>query len=280
MKLAKLLTSTVPLLIAPSVLRAHLNLAERNPHGLNLAELRTKAPATPRAADSFMEYFFGATEKPSVVGATAVIPVSGPIGTGLSQFEKDLGCCDLNDVMQWFLEAQDNPKVSSILLDISSPGGSSIGVPEFAAMVAASKKPVCAFTDDQCCSAAYWIASQATAVYSTSSAYVGSIGVYIAMEDYSVMYANAGVKVEVIKSGDLKGAGIDGTSLTDAQREQLQGLVVALHQQFMQSVTSKRTSVKEDSMRGQSFTGSEAAERGLVTGLVASRSAALAKMNA
>lgn len=283
MKFAKILSETIPLLINPAVLSAHLRLGERNPHGVRLDDpLRPEAKlaataAAPKGMDIF-EYFFGARPQPRVESGVGIIPIRGPIGMGLTEFEKDLGCTDVNDLAQWFDQMQADPKVKRLLLDVDSPGGTILGIPEFAQMVAASKKPVAAFTATEMCSAAYWIASQADEVFATPSSYVGSIGVYIAFEDYSVMYSNYGVKVEVIKSGDLKGAGIAGTSLTDGQRAQLQDRVVELHNEFKGVVTSTRTTVQDDSMRGQSFTGNEGAARGLVTGLVSSRAEMLRRM--
>lgn len=291
MSLKKLLGSGRPILVHPDALSGHFRTAEdalarhrdhpafAEHHGaVNAVLAATSGTSAPPKAGSFMEYLFGTRAKPSTVGTAAIVPVSGPIGKNLPEFEKDLGCCDLNDAMEWFQAALGNPSVERILLDMNTPGGSVCGVPEFASMVRASSKPVYAFTSELCASAGYWIASQARAVYATPSSSVGSIGVYVAYPDLSGMYEQFGIKVDVIKSGDLKGAGIPGTSLSDAQRQQIQEEVVALHEQFMSAVTGVRTSVKKDSMRGQCFYGSDAASRGLVTGIVQNRAEVLAKI--
>jgi hypothetical protein len=47
---------------------------------------------------------------------------------------------------------------------------------------------------------------------------------------------------------------------------------------FMNAVTGKRSRVGAESMKGQSFYGTQAAERGLVTGIVPSRAAMLARL--
>lgn len=275
----KALAAHTPLLIEPAALSAHLRLAERAQHAARSSGHSIEPLTLPKGAvvygssksASVLEYFFGARQKPRIEGSTGIIPICGPIGIGLTEYEKDIGCTDVNDLAAWLAQMQADASVQNILLDVNSPGGVCVGVPEFASMVASSKKRVYSFTATQACSAAYWIASQADELIATPSAYVGSIGVYIAIPDFSVQYSNAGVKVEVIKSGDLKGAGIEGTALTDAQRAQLQSRVTALHAEFKAAVTSMRITVGDDSMRGQSFTGSEGAQRGLVTGLVNSR---------
>jgi len=47
---------------------------------------------------------------------------------------------------------------------------------------------------------------------------------------------------------------------------------------FMSAVTKKRSRVSPESMQGQSFYGVQAAERGLVTGIVPSRAVMLARL--
>ncbi len=77
--------------------------------------------------------------------------------------------------------------IKAVFLDIDSPGGTVAGTPELAAAVASlnERKPVYAFSSGLMCSAAYWIASQARAIYATPSAQVGSIGVVQAVIDNS-----------------------------------------------------------------------------------------------
>jgi ClpP class serine protease len=116
-------------------------------------------------------------------------------------------------------------------------------------------------------SAAYWIGSAADRVISSPSATVGSIGVYLAIPDYSKAAEMAGIKLVVIKSGKFKGAGIEGTSLNADQVENLQASVDAIHADFKAAVSMKRKMVKADAMEGQTFSGKQAAQQGLVTGL-------------
>jgi len=125
-------------------------------------------------------------------------------------------------------------------------------------------------------SAAYWIASAADRVVASPSATVGSIGVYIAIPDYSAAAEMAGIKMVVIKSGKFKGAGIEGTSLNADQIENLQASVDTIHTEFKDAVNMKRKLVKAEAMEGQVFSGKQAAAQGLVTGLADSFNAALA----
>jgi signal peptide peptidase SppA len=204
----------------------------------------------------------------TIDGNRAIIPIKGVLVKGLPSIAAAFGYVDPASVEANINEAEASDDVEEIIFDIDSPGGTVAGIPELASRIAAIEKPTRAFSDGMICSAAYWLASQCDAIQVTESAEIGSIGVYLAMQDLSELYAQAGVGVEMFKSGDLKGIGVPGTSLTDAQREHLQAGVEEIFAMFKAAVTSKRTAVDDDSMRGQSFLGRKAAERGLVTGIV------------
>ena len=106
--------------------------------------------------------------------------------------------------------------VASILMVFDSPGGYVAGTNELAAEVAAANevKPVYAYAEDLMASAAYWVASQARAIYANPTAQVGSIGVFAVVHDASKAAEVAGVTVHVLSTGPLKGAGADGAPVT------------------------------------------------------------------
>ena len=147
----------------------------------------------------------------------AFIPVRGVIGKGLSDMEKLCGCCDIEDVEEMLEAAERDPDVTTIVFEIDSPGGCSVGVPELANRIKNCSKNTIAFTDSEACSAAYWLGSQAKQFFATPSATIGSVGVYIAYPDMTQAYANEGVKMDVIKAGMFKGAGIPCTSLDEGR---------------------------------------------------------------
>jgi len=198
----------------------------------------------------------------------AFIPIHGVIGKNLSDLEKMCGCCDIEDVEEMLEDAVKDSTITTIVFEIDSPGGCSVGVPELANRIKSCAKNTIAFTDNEACSAAYWLGSQAKAFYATPSSTVGSIGVYIAYPDESAAYEEAGVKMDVIKAGIYKGAGIPGTSLDDKQRAMLQSEVLEIFGEFKSAVKGVREFVEDDSMEGQTFSGRKGAEAGLVTGLV------------
>jgi protease-4 len=199
----------------------------------------------------------------------AVIPVKGMISKGLTELESLCGACDVHEIEEMLEECERDDTIKTIILDVDSPGGTSVGVPELAQRIKNCSKEVISFTSSECCSAAYWLASQAGAgFYATPSSCVGSIGVYIAYPDCSEAYKMEGVKMDVIRSGLFKAAGVPGTSLDSNQRKMLQDEVDEIHADFKETVKSVRSFVEDGSMEGQTFSGKKAAEAGLVTGLV------------
>ena len=253
------LSGREPLLIDPAKAKDHAVLAEKFGFTDMLAQL------------------FGVAPKPYVTAdGIGVIPVVGVIGKGLSPLEKMMGAVDVNDLADTVDAFAANPEVEKIALQVSSPGGTVTGVEELANKVRSLGKPTLAYTDSEMASAAYWIASAADRVVASPSATVGSIGVYIAIPDYSAAAEMAGIKMVVIKSGKFKGAGIEGTSLNADQIENLQASVDTIHAEFKDAVNMKRKLVKAEAMEGQVFSGKQAATQGLVTGLADSFNAALA----
>ena len=227
-------------------------------------------PAGAKASEmfGFLESIFGPKASMEKFPPFAVIPLKGVVGKSIPEMETYCGCCDLEEVEEMLEDAERDESVKVIILAIDSPGGVSVGVPEFAARVRNSRKRVIAFTDTEACSAAYWIGSQASEFFATPSSQIGSIGCYITYLNASEAYRKEGYRMEVYKSGDLKGAGIDGTDLTEAQKKMLTDQTIEIHEDFKADVLSVRSFVPESAMQGQCFSGKKAAEVGLVTGLV------------
>jgi len=251
------LSGREPLLIDPTKAKDHAVLAEKFGFTDMLAQL------------------FGVAPKPYVVDGIGIIPVVGVIGKGLSPLEKMMGAVDINDLSNQVDAMAADPAVEKIAFHVSSPGGTVTGVEELANKIRNLGKPTMAYTDSEMASAAYWISSASDKVTASPSSSVGSIGVYMAIPDYSEAAKMAGIKMVVIKSGKFKGAGIEGTSLDEGQLGNLQEGVDTIHAEFKEAVNMKRKMVKAEAMEGQVFSGKQAAAQGLVTGLADSFNDAL-----
>ena len=233
-----------------------------------VSEIQLPAGAKVSEMTDVLEAIFGPKGTIEKFPPYAIIPLKGVIGRGLPEMETYCDSCDLEEVEEMLEDAVRDDAVKVIILSVDSPGGVSVGVPEFARRIRNCPKRVIAFTESEACSAAYWIASQASEFFATPSSSVGSVGCYIAYLDESEAYRKDGYKMEVIKSGDLKGAGISGTALSDAQRKMLHDQTVEIHTDFKDDVKAVRSFVQDSDMEGQVFSGKVAASKGLVTGLV------------
>lgn len=139
-------------------------------------------------------------------------------------------------------DAMAEDAVDAILLRVDSPGGHVAGTMELADDVAAaaSRKEVHAFGEDLMASAAYWAVSRASRITANALAEVGSIGVYGVLVDESQAAEMAGVKVHVVSSGPMKGAGHPGTEVTPEVLADVQTFVDAVSAEFFGAVRKGR----------------------------------------
>lgn len=217
-----------------------------------------------------------AIEKPEtiIVEDIAIIPVKGMITRETEDFTTSNPFWVADEIKKAMADAQ----VTKIILDVDSPGGDvPTGIISLCDLITASRKekPIYAVTDGEIYSAAYWICAAATKVISTKDAETGGIGIYVATKDLSKQLEQQGVAVEVISSGVYKAAGIQGTPLTDKQREQITARVAFLYEQFVETVEGNRK-IKKEYLQGQSYYGLQALELGFVDRLVPDFNSAVA----
>lgn len=165
-----------------------------------------------------------------------------------------------------------SPDIAAIVLDVDSPGGSVAGTPETGAAVAAATqaKKVVAMVDGLCCSAAYWIASQANEVVATPSSDIGSIGVYSIHAEYSQALRNSGIALTITKSSDspFKAEGNPYEPDTDTARAFRQQRVDSMCADFIRAVATGRgatqTNVRETYGRGRALDAKTALSFGMI----------------
>jgi len=176
------------------------------------------------------------------VGNVAVIQIAGPMQKYPDLFMRFFGGTSTLETEEAINRAVADQSIETIALLIDSPGGQISGTGDLAdTFHAAGKvKKTVAYISDLGASAAYWVASQARKVYANPSAVVGSIGTYAVVMDMSAMAAALGIKVHVIRAGEFKGSGTQGTSITDSQLGEFQRVVNSLNELFLASVTRGR----------------------------------------
>lgn len=201
-------------------------------------------------------------------GLTRVIPVFGILGKHLDSMEMMCGGCSIDGLSARLTAADKDPDCESIVMVFHSPGGTVTGIPELAAKMrdVGARKPIVAYTDGQCCSAALWLASQANTFLVSPSASVGSVGVYNLTLDESRRMELAGVKITAISDGKYKLAGAPFRALTAEETAQIQARVDSIGKAFRAALTASRSIAAED-MEGQVFSGEEAVAKGFADGL-------------
>jgi signal peptide peptidase SppA len=223
-----------------------------------------------------------AAENPllTIEDGIGVIAIEGPILRKPDTIARVfLGATSSEEISEALREAAARPDIKAVFINIDSPGGTVAGTPELAAAVASldKQKPVYAFSSGLMASAAYWIASQARAIYATPSAQVGSIGVVQAVVDSSAAIDKAGIKVEVFSVGKYKAMGAPGTALTDDQRELIQSNLAEIAAEFHDAVLSRGRAIPAEAMEGQTFSGKQA-QRHNLAGMVPDRAEAMRRL--
>lgn len=175
-------------------------------------------------------------------------------------------------------KAADDREISAIYLSIDSPGGEVAGMEDAieAVRYASARKHVHAHIDDLGASAAYWVASQASVVTANSHAEVGSIGAYAVVYDVSEALANQGIKVHVIASGPEKGAGVEGSVVSEDMLDELQAYVDRVAARFVRDVAAGRNMDEERIgalASGATFPAEDALATGLIDSIASNRQA-------
>lgn len=171
-----------------------------------------------------------------------VIPIIGTIVQRASMYSEVSGCIGCQQISAQLSAALANESVSSILLEIDSPGGDVCGVEELAAEIyaARAKKPVVAFANSLAASAAYWLGSQASEFMVTPSGQVGSIGVFAVHENWAEAAKQAGVETTFVYAGKYKTEGNDLAPLGTEAKGHMQGLVDGYYASFTRGVARGR----------------------------------------
>lgn len=177
------------------------------------------------------------------VGSTAIINIAGVIVTGPSLFGRLFGGeTSLGFIKRAVQEALADESVSRILMVFDSPGGTGLGLQDVADVIfnADTVKPVFAQTSGTMASAAYFLASQARRIFVAPDSLTGSVGILYVLDDVSKMFEMKGIKTHIFASGRFKGIGVDGTSLTQEHRGELQRMVDDTAAVFLKAVQRGR----------------------------------------
>jgi protease-4 len=192
-----------------------------------------------------------------------VISTSGSSNTFTQLSGSDSIVKSLDNFMQ-------NPKVRAVVIRINSPGGTVSATQEIFQKIMQLRKnniPVIASMGDISASGGYYISSACDEIYANPGTLTGSIGVVIAAPNFSKLFEEFGIDMNVIKSGKYKDILSSSRSLEEDERELLQTIVDDSYKQFLKDISLGRNipiSDFEEYADGRIFSGTQAREYGLV----------------
>lgn len=262
------ITST-PWMITPDALKLMLDIFDAHLTGkLDTEQIAQKYPRR----NGMLDLDMGSDEPISRrIGSVGVLNLHGPIFPKSNLMTHLSGATSLDQFRNEFRSMVSDPSISTILLDVDSPGGLSDLVDEMASEVhaAAQVMPIYSIANTSANSAAYYIASQATHMYATPSGQLGSIGTYLVHTDESQALEKIGIKETVIKSGRFKAASIE--PLTDDSKDHLQQFVNDTNEGFIAAVARGRGTtvddVRENYGEGGVVTPKYALDHGMIDGI-------------
>ena len=188
--------------------------------------------------------------------------LSGPGSTSTSAFTSQLRAALADD------------SIDAVLIDCDSPGGSVYGTGELAAEIASAKgvKPITAYVNSLCASAAYWVCSQADEVFMTPGGEAGSIGVYLMHQDVSKALEAEGVSTTMVSAGKFKTEGSPYAPLDATAQAFLQSRVDDYYSAFTKAVAAGRgvaqKAVREGMGQGRVLGAGDALAEKMVDGVM------------
>lgn len=178
--------------------------------------------------------------------------------------------------------AESSDNVIAHFLHINSGGGEAWAIDLAAEEMLACKKPIYAFIEGMCGSAAYYLAAPAQSIKAfTQNDRVGSIGTMISFLDFSDWLKQMGIKSieEYATRSDLKNKMF--RDLIEGKPEQYRSEILDPHQQqFETLVRATRPALtnvdnEHPALRGEIFTATKALEYGLIDGILPDLGAAI-----
>ena len=171
-------------------------------------------------------------------------------------------------ITELLAELVEDDGINKIILKIASNGGSTEGMFQCADSIYdfGKKKPIIAFCDDKCNSAAYLLASQCKRIIAGEGSVVGSIGVMVVLTDESKKDEMLGYKRHVVSSTPLKGLGADKKVSKELLKE-VQSHVDDYYALFRERVIRGRKMTEEEmdkAATGSVFLPAEATELKLI----------------
>lgn len=173
-----------------------------------------------------------------------VLDVSGLISSslkpGLFSREGDI----ISRVYFRLAKASEDQRIKAVILRLDTPGGeataSDIIYNEILKFKEETGIPVVGLMMGLAASGGYYIASACDFIIAHPSTITGSIGVISIFPNVQELFKKIGIKVNIIKSGEMKDAGSTFRDLTEEERKIFQGIIDEFYEKFLDVIYQKR----------------------------------------
>lgn len=194
----------------------------------------------------------------------AIIPIQGEIASFSS---KDT--TGFPEIISALEEAEADPAVGVIFLDIDSGGGSVVASKQVVSKIRTIEKPVMSWIGDVGASGAYYIASATDYATADADSITGSIGVISMQPSIEELMQKIGVKMNTVKTGELKDIGSPFNEFTDEEKQVMQVIVNEAFDSFKSDVLTFRgekvnSTLFADVLDGRILSGRQALNTGLI----------------
>lgn len=261
---------TAPWMIDRQFASAYLPLVGRMLQGDPIAfrEYPVPRPFAMLPGDEMPEEGQGTPLTDAESGSVAVYPIEGVIT------KKSTWCSmGTEDLMREMRRAEQMDNITAHLLKIDSGGGEGTNIETVARFLALElEKPVLAWVNGYCASAAYYLAAACDKIYASQGTDIlGSVGVMLSFMDYREYYEQKGIKLHEVYSrySDLKNE--DFRQARDGAYEKVRDkLLDPMAEQFIRDVSLYRfgTLIDDDRIyRGDTFLAKEGIELGMLDGI-------------
>jgi len=214
-----------------------------------------------------------ASSSPPAGRALAVLPVKGVIVPHADLMTEISGGTTIDGFLAQLRDAVADPAISTIVLDIDSPGGSVELLAEAAAEIRAARdrKEVVAVANAFAASAAYYLMAQASTAIASPSSMVGSIGTIAIHQDLSKALELEGVEPTIVTFGEFKAETHPFKPLDAEGEAEMQRMVDSYGREFVADVARGRgvsaSKVEHDFGRGRMLRAGDALAAGMVDGV-------------
>lgn len=172
-----------------------------------------------------------------------------------------------DDVTAQIREADADPDMRAIVLEIDSPGGDPVAGNEIESALKLARKPTVALIRSEGDSAAYLAASGADTIFANEFSDVGDIGITESYTDQSKQDQANGITFDQLSVGQYKDMFNSDKPLTEAERTLAMSQLQLLYRDFVQIVAQNRSLSSSTALslaNGSGFPAQEALQDGLI----------------